>query len=95
MACMFLSKGMAFLFGINIRDNFKRPYLACPIQEFWRRWHMSLSEWLRDYIYIPLGGSRRGNILQYRNLILTFVVSGIWHGTGYRFIVWGMLYACY
>lgn len=94
-ACISISKGVANLFGIQLADNFNHPYLAVSVKDFWHRWHMSLSEWLRDYIYIPLGGSRKGKIRTYINLILTFAVSGIWHGAGLRFVVWGLLHALY
>lgn len=94
-ACISISKGVANLFGIQLQDNFHHPYLAVSVRDFWHRWHMSLSEWLRDYIYIPLGGSRKGRIRTFINLILTFVVSGIWHGAGLRFVIWGLLHAVY
>lgn len=95
MACISISKGVANLFGIQLADNFNHPYLATSVQDFWRRWHMSLSEWLKDYIYIPLGGSRKGKIRTYINLIITFLISGIWHGAGLRFVAWGMMHAAY
>lgn len=94
-ACISISKGVANLFGITLADNFHHPYLAVSVKDFWRRWHMSLSEWLKDYVYIPLGGSRKGKIRTYINLTLTFLVSGIWHGAGLRFIVWGLMHAAY
>lgn len=94
-ACISISKGVANLFGIELADNFRHPYLAVSVQDFWHRWHISLSEWLKDYIYIPLGGSRKGKVRTYINLILTFLVSGIWHGAGLRFVVWGMMHAAY
>lgn len=95
MACTEICRGAAGLFGIHLGDNFMRPYLAVSIKDFWRRWHISLSRWLRDYIYIPLGGSRKGELSKYINLTITFAVSGIWHGAGYKFLVWGMLHALY
>ncbi len=94
-ACISISKGVSNLFGIELADNFCHPYLAVSVKDFWNRWHMSLSEWLKDYIYIPLGGSRKGRIRTFINLILTFAVSGIWHGAGLRFVVWGLLHAAY
>lgn len=94
-ACISISKGVANLFGIELADNFRRPYLAVSVKDFWHRWHISLSEWLKDYIYIPLGGSRKGRIRTYLNLALTFAVSGIWHGAGLRFLVWGLMHATY
>lgn len=95
LSCVTISQGIAGLFGIQLTDNFRRPYFAGSMKEFWRRWHISLSEWLRDYIYIPLGGSRNGKIRKYGNLIITFAFSGIWHGSGYKFLFWGMLHAAY
>lgn len=87
MACTKICTGTARLFGIRLADNFMRPYLAVSIKDFWRRWHISLSRWLKDYIYIPLGGSRKGKRQMYVNLAVTFAVSGIWHGAGFRFLV--------
>lgn len=95
LACVTISQGTAGLFGIDLEDNFKRPYFALSIKDFWRRWHISLSGWLRDYIYIPLGGSRKGNIKKYVFLVITFACSGIWHGAGYKFLFWGLLHAAY
>lgn len=87
--------GFAKCFGINIMENFERPYFAVSIKEFWRRWHISLSSWLRDYVYIPLGGSRKGILRRYVNLIITFLVSGVWHGVGFNFLFWGFLHGVY
>lgn len=87
--------GIARLFGVVSMDNFKSPYLASDIREFWDRWHISLSTWLRDYVYIPLGGSRKGKVKTYFNLIITFLVSGIWHGGNLTFVVWGLLHGIY
>ena len=95
LACTSLSQGMSELFGIHLVDNFRRPYFSTSISEFWRRWHMSLSQWLRDYIYIPLGGNRKGRVRKYINLCITFIVSGIWHGTGWKYIFWGLMHAGY
>lgn len=95
LACTQICRGVAQLFGIHLSGNFMRPYLAVSIRDFWRRWHMSLSGWLRDYIYIPLGGSRNGSLSKYRNLAVTFAFSGIWHGAGYKFLFWGLLHAAY
>lgn len=95
MACVSISRGAAALFGIGLQDNFRHPYMAVSIKDFWRRWHITLSEWLRDYIYIPLGGSRKGKIRKYGNLMATFLVSGIWHGAGWNFLFWGMLHGIY
>ena len=95
LSCTTIAQGVAGLFGIKIADNFHHPYFAVSVQDFWRRWHMSLSSWLKDYVYIPLGGSRAGKLRKYINLFLTFIVSGFWHGEGHRFIFWGILHACY
>lgn len=95
LACVTISQGVAGLFGINLADNFRRPYFATSIREFWGRWHISLSTWLRDYIYIPLGGGRKGTFRKYVNLILTFAFSAIWHGSGYKFLFWGLIHATY
>lgn len=95
LACTVMAKGVSKLFGIDIIDNFSRPYFATSIQDFWRRWHISLSSWLRDYVYIPLGGNRRGKLMKYVNLILTFAVSGLWHGGSLKFLFWGLMHAFY
>ena len=87
--------GVAKIFGFNLTQNFKNPYSAKSIGEFWHRWHISLSSWLRDYIYIPLGGNRKGLPRKYLNIILTFLVSGIWHGSTILFCIWGLLHAIF
>ena len=84
--------GLALLFNIKLPINFNSPYKAKDIQDFWRRWHITLSRFLRDYIYIPLGGSRRGELQTYINLMITFIIGGIWHGAGWTFIFWGFLH---
>ncbi len=94
-SCTLICQGVALLFGIRLPENFGRPYLSLSIKDFWRRWHISLSTWLRDYIYIPLGGSRKGRARKYVNLIVTFLVSGFWHGNYLQFIVWGGVHAIY
>ncbi|HYL72672.1 MAG TPA: MBOAT family protein [Bryobacteraceae bacterium] len=81
--------GMARLFGFHFPVNFRRPYLARSITDFWHRWHMSLSRWLRDYLYIPLGGNRHGKLATYRNLMITMLLGGLWHGASWNFVVWG------
>ena len=81
--------GMALLLGFHFPPNFRRPYLAFSITDFWRRWHMSLSRWLRDYLYIPLGGNRHGLLMTYRNLMLTMLLGGLWHGASWNFAIWG------
>ena len=80
--------GVSKMFGIDVKENFNSPYLAESIKEFWRRWHIGLSSWLKDYVYIPLGGNRKGKIRTKINLIITFIVSGLWHGANY--ILWGL-----
>ena len=95
MSCVTISQGTAQMFGINIIDNFYHPYFSPSVKEFWRRWHISLSSWLRDYVYIPLGGNRKGKISKYCNLIITFAVSGLWHGGRWKFLFWGILHAMY
>jgi len=84
--------GSALMFNIKLPVNFNSPYKALDIQDFWRRWHMTLSRWLKDYLYIPLGGNRKGNVRTYVNLFLTFLICGFWHGAGWTFIVWGALH---
>lgn len=84
--------GSAALFGIWLPYNFNSPYWSCSIQDFWRRWHMTLSRWLRDYLYIPLGGNRCGNLKTLRNVFLTFLIGGIWHGAGWTFVAWGAMH---
>jgi len=81
--------GMAKLLGFHFPVNFRRPYLAQSITDFWRRWHISLSTWLRDYLYISLGGNRRGRWMTYRNLIITMLLGGLWHGASWNFVIWG------
>ena len=95
LACTTLARGVSGLFGIELAKNFERPYYALSIKDFWRRWHISLSTWLRDYIYIPLGGNRKGKVRKYINLLITFFISGLWHGAGFKFLVWGLIHALY
>ena len=90
-----IARGVAKLMGIDLMINFDRPYFSKNIKEFWRRWHISLSSWLRDYIYIPLGGSRCSLIKKYRNIIITFLASGLWHGANWTFVLWGGLHGLY
>lgn len=84
--------GLAKLFGFDFKENFDYPYLATSIQDFWRRWHISLSAWFRNYVYFPLGGNRKGKIKTYRNIGIVFLLTGIWHGANYTFIIWGILH---
>ncbi|MGN0348854.1 MAG: MBOAT family O-acyltransferase [Roseburia sp.] len=89
-----MARGVAKILGFDIMCNFARPYFAKSISEFWRRWHISLSSWLRDYVYISLGGNKGGS-RKYFNLFVVFLISGLWHGTGWNFILWGMVYVVY
>jgi alginate O-acetyltransferase complex protein AlgI len=84
--------GSAHLFGYRLPQNFDAPYTAQNLQDFWHRWHISLSTWLRDYLYIPLGGSKKGSLLTYRNLMITMVLGGLWHGASWNFVIWGTLH---
>lgn len=84
--------GVALLFNIKLPINFDSPYKATSIQDFWRRWHITLSRFLKDYIYIPLGGNRKGELRTYTNLFSTFLLGGIWHGAGWTFVLWGALH---
>ena len=84
-----IARGAAQLMGFHFMVNFRQPYLSRSLQDFWRRWHISLSTWLRDYLYIPLGGNRNGESQTYRNLMLTMLIGGLWHGANWTFVVWG------
>ena len=88
-----MARGIAKVMGFDLMLNFNNPYLATGLGDFWSRWHISLSTWFRDYVYIPLGGNRRGSLITYRNLFLTFFISGIWHGAAWTFVIWGTLHA--
>jgi alginate O-acetyltransferase complex protein AlgI len=90
-----MALGMSKLFGLDLLRNFNYPYFSRDIAEFWRRWHISLSSWFRDYLYIPLGGSRGSKLKQVRNVFIIFVVSGFWHGASWTFIAWGFINALY
>lgn len=85
--------GLGKIFGFDFLENFDYPYISKSIKEFWRRWHMSLGSWFRDYVYIPLGGSRAGTARTYINLLIVFFLTGLWHGASYNYIVWGLFYA--
>jgi D-alanyl-lipoteichoic acid acyltransferase DltB (MBOAT superfamily) len=84
-----IARGSAQLLGFHFMLNFRQPYLAASLQDFWRRWHMSLSTWLRDYLYVPLGGNRLGRVRTYINLMLTMLLGGLWHGANWTFVIWG------
>lgn len=87
-----IAKGVAKLFGVNLMDNFNKPYAALSVNEFWKRWHISLTSWFRDYLYIPLGGNKTGNGHWVFNILLVFLISGLWHGANYTFIIWGAIH---
>ena len=87
--------GIGDIFGFHLTENFDYPYISRSVKEFWRRWHISLSSWFRDYVYIPLGGSRKGTFKTYRNLLIVFFLTGLWHGASWNFIVWGMFYGIF
>ncbi len=87
-----IARGSAQLLGFHFMVNFRQPYLATSLQDFWRRWHISLSTWLRDYLYIPLGGNRYGERSTYRNLLITMLLGGLWHGANWTFVIWGAIH---
>ena len=87
--------GLGKIFGFDFLENFNYPYISGSVREFWRRWHISLSSWFRDYLYIPLGGSRKGAWRTYRNLFIVFFVTGLWHGASYNFILWGLFHGMF
>ena len=91
----YIAIGCAKIFGLELTHNFKAPYLAGSISDFWRRWHVSLSTWLRDYIYIPLGGNRKGTVRKCINTMIVFLICGMWHGAGINFMIWGLLHGLY
>ena len=90
-----MAVGIAKLLGYDIIKNFRQPYFSISITDFWRRWHISLSRWLKDYVYIPLGGSRCSKIKCYSNILITFLVSGVWHGANWTFVLWGFLHGLF
>jgi len=91
----FLAIGTARLLGFDLKQNFKFPYLAKNLSEFWRRWHISLSTWFRDYVYIPLGGSRKSKPRVILNIFIVFLLSGLWHGANWTFVLWGFIHALF
>ena len=91
----YIAIGASQILGYRLKNNFRQPYFATSINDFWRRWHISLSLWLRKYIYIPLGGNRAGRYQKYKNILITFFVSGLWHGASWNFVAWGMLHGLY
>jgi alginate O-acetyltransferase complex protein AlgI len=88
----FIALGAARLFGIKLSVNFKQPYFASSLTDFWRRWHISLSRWFKDYVYIPLGGNRKNKLITYRNLVITMLLAGLWHGAAWTFLIWGCIH---
>lgn len=90
-----IARGVSRWFGIDIMRNFHRPYIAQSFRDFWSRWHISLSTWFKDYVYIPLGGNKKGKLYQINNLGITFMISGLWHGANWTFVIWGFLHAIY
>ncbi|HMX33055.1 MAG TPA: MBOAT family O-acyltransferase [Leptospiraceae bacterium] len=90
-----IARGVALLLGFHLPENFNLPYFASSLTDFWRRWHISLSIWLRSYLYIPLGGNRLGNLFTYRNLMITMLLGGLWHGASWNFVIWGGLHGFY
>lgn len=90
-----IAVGTAKILDISLMDNFNAPYLSQTTSEFWRRWHISLSSWFRDYLYIPLGGNRKGRLRKYLNILITFTASGLWHGASWTYLVWGLLNGIY
>jgi alginate O-acetyltransferase complex protein AlgI len=90
-----MAVGLGLMLNIKLPINFNSPYKAFSISDFWRRWHITLSNFLRDYLYIPLGGSRQGEIRRYTNLIITMLLGGLWHGAGWTFVIWGALHGIY
>jgi len=90
-----IARGIAKWMGLHFRINFNHPYISTSLREFWTRWHISLSTWFRDYVYIPMGGSRKGKLRSHINMWITMIVSGFWHGASWTFIIWGALHAFY
>ena len=84
--------GLGLMFGFRFNENFNKPYIAQSITDFWRRWHISLGSWFREYVYIPLGGNRRGLVIQMRNILIVWLLTGFWHGASWNFIAWGLYF---
>ena len=95
MGYSIIAKGAAKVLGIDLMNNFSQPYFATSVKDFWRRWHISLSSWLRDYLYISMGGSRCSRLMKYRNVFLTFFFSGLWHGAALTYVAWGVIHGLY
>jgi D-alanyl-lipoteichoic acid acyltransferase DltB (MBOAT superfamily) len=90
-----IAKGASQVMGFRLMDNFRQPFFAVSVQDFWKRWHISLSTWFRDYVYIPLGGSRHGRWKKYRNIMISFLACGLWHGANWNYLIWGGLHGAY
>ncbi|WP_268626781.1 MBOAT family O-acyltransferase [Paenibacillus alvei] len=90
-----MARGLGKMFGFELTKNFNYPYIATSVSEFWRRWHMSLGSWFREYVYIPLGGNRVGIVKQLRNLLVVWFLTGLWHGASWNFIIWGLYFGCF
>lgn len=90
-----IARGAAQVMGFSLTNNFRQPYLAVNIKDFWRRWHISLTSWFTDYLYIPLGGNRKGTLRKYLNIFIVFSISGLWHGASWNFVVWGVLHGIF
>jgi alginate O-acetyltransferase complex protein AlgI len=90
-----MAQGVSHAFGVDLMENFDRPYAASSLREFWRRWHISLSTWFRDYVYVPLGGSHEGSARERANILATMLLSGLWHGAGWTFLLWGALHGAF
>ncbi|QDS34086.1 MBOAT family O-acyltransferase [Brevibacillus brevis] len=90
-----MARGLGKMFGFDLPENFKHPYISRSVSEFWRRWHISLGSWFREYVYIPLGGNRMGLGKQFRNLLIVWFLTGLWHGASWNFIVWGLYFGCF
>jgi alginate O-acetyltransferase complex protein AlgI len=87
--------GLGKMLGFNFKENFNYPYISKSVRDFWRRWHISLSTWFRDYLYFPIGGNRKGNYRTYFNLVVVFFITGLWHGASWNFVVWGLYHGLF
>ncbi|MDR2655758.1 MAG: MBOAT family protein [Oscillospiraceae bacterium] len=90
-----MAVGLARVFGLTFEENFDSPYISKSVTEFWRRWHITLGNWFRDYVYIPLGGNRKGPLVQFRNIVIVWALTGLWHGAAWNFVLWGLYFAVF